>query len=414
MNPDPQITFTVEIQIEGKRLRGTVRSIEDKTLWLVDSSGYEVGINLDQIEALNQIDARPIEDHTIEQERFIFPPNIHGTVLIINTGGTISSRISGTSGVSSQSFLARMFQSTETLQVRYHECDPLKFSEDLTFADWNALGNLIRDLIRAYQPDGVVILHGTDTLAIGATFLSFGFEQLPCPVVLTGAQRSSDRPSSDTFENLVGATIFAIESRYAGVFVAMHLNDMDDTIAIHHACRVLKTHASRRSTFRSIGIEPFALIRERSLEPQGTGILLRSEIDPSFAPIEERAGLLLARPTNSTAELELLLNIYQGLVIAGTGFGHVSAAYRNYLQQNLTVPIVLCSQCPEGFANLQVYQSGRELLRQPMICSGTDLLPHVAWIKLCYLLTRFRVEEVLTQFHLPLRQETAHTRWSDL
>ena len=87
-------------------------------------------------------------------------------------------------------------------------------------------------------------------------------------MVLVGAQRSSDRPSSDAALNLLGATIFATQSEYAGVFIAMHHGTSDDTIACHVGTRVRKNHTSRRDAFESIDMTPVALVRNNEIEMQ--------------------------------------------------------------------------------------------------------------------------------------------------
>ena len=98
--------------------------------------------------------------------------------------------------------------------------------------------------------------------------LSFALQNLPIPVVLVGAQRSSDRPSSDAALNLIGAAIFALKSELTGVFVCMHAGLSDDLVACHLGTRVRKNHTSKRDAFESIDGMPIALIRGEIVEMQ--------------------------------------------------------------------------------------------------------------------------------------------------
>ncbi|VDK31356.1 unnamed protein product [Gongylonema pulchrum] len=77
----------------------------------------------------------------------------------------------------------------------------------MTFDDWIRIGT---DIQKAYDwYDGFVVLHGTDTLAYTASALSFMFENLGKPVIITGAQIPVCETRSDGRDNLIGALIFA-------------------------------------------------------------------------------------------------------------------------------------------------------------------------------------------------------------
>ena len=79
-----------------------------------------------------------------------------------------------------------------------------------------------------------------------SSYLSFSLAGFPIPIVLVGSQRSSDRASSDAALNLIGAVKFLIESKTNGIYVAMHQDENDETIACHIGTRVRKNHTSKR------------------------------------------------------------------------------------------------------------------------------------------------------------------------
>lgn len=109
--------------------------------------------------------------------------------------------------------------------------------------------------------DGVVIAHGTDTMHYTAAALSFMLKT-PVPIIITGAQRSSDRPSSDANINLIDSVI-AAKSDIAEVCVCMHGSLNDEYTYLHKGTKVRKMHTSRRDTFRSINAQPIAKIQNK-------------------------------------------------------------------------------------------------------------------------------------------------------
>ena len=113
---------------------------------------------------------------------------------------------------------------------------------------------------------GIIIAHGTDTMHYTSSFLSFALAGFPIPIVLVGSQRSSDRASSDAALNLIGATKFIIESNTKGIFIVMHQDENDDTLACHVGTRVRKNHTSKRSAFQTIGGDPAFLILKNKIE----------------------------------------------------------------------------------------------------------------------------------------------------
>ncbi len=113
--------------------------------------------------------------------------------------------------------------------------------------------------------DGVVVAHGTDTMAYTSAALSFALQNLPVPVIVVGAQRSSDRPSSDAATNLIGAVKAAGEAPFAEVGLAMHETISDKAIVVHRGVKVRKCHTSRRDTFKSINGFPLVRVHNQQI-----------------------------------------------------------------------------------------------------------------------------------------------------
>src|SRR3989304_6718718 len=129
-------------------------------------------------------------------------------VVIMSTGGTIASRVDYRTGavrsaLSASDLYGVVPELSDIAQVETEIVFSL-YSENITPRHWGEIAKTVADKI-SQGASGVVIAHGTDTMAYTAAALSFALQNLPVPVIVVGAQRSSDRPSSDVATNLIGA-----------------------------------------------------------------------------------------------------------------------------------------------------------------------------------------------------------------
>src|SRR5688572_4773550 len=236
-------------------------------------SGYNTGIHVGKIKAiakLHKVTATLTAAYDITHA--VTTKQNLPKVALISTGGTIASKIDyRTGGVHAALSADELYASVPEL-ANHASIDPevlmSEYSENLKPDHWTLIAEKVAEKIKTNKYRGIVVSHGTDTMHYTAAALSFALQKLSVPVVLVGAQRSSDRPSSDAALNLLGATIFATRSEYAGVFVAMHAGTSDDTIACHVGTRVRKNHTSRRDAFESIDMTPVAFVRNNEIEMQ--------------------------------------------------------------------------------------------------------------------------------------------------
>jgi len=277
------------------------------------------------------------------------------------------------------------------------------FSAHMTPDLWVKIGREVaRQLNRGAR--GVVVAHGTDTMGYTAAALSFMLKGLFRPVVLVGAQRSSDRPSSDAPLNLISAVTFAARSDVAEVTVVMHGSMADDYCLAHRGTKVRKCHTSRRDAFVSVNQPPLAVIRNgeitvmernyRRAEDSG-----RVRVDGRFDP---NVVLLKATPGLRSDVLEALLDAgYRGIVIEGTGLGHLPETAFEGVREAIKrgVPVVMASQCIWGRVNMRVYSTGRDLLNLGVI-PAEDMLPETAFVKLMYVLGHTRKLEKVRKMML--------------
>jgi glutamyl-tRNA(Gln) amidotransferase subunit D len=311
---------------------------------------------------------------------------------MISTGGTIASKIDyRTGGVHAALTASELYASVPEL-ASYASIDPevllSEYSENLTPEHWTKIAEKVAEKVRTGKYRGIVVSHGTDTMHYTAAALSFALQKLPIPVVLVGAQRSSDRPSSDAALNLLGATIFAIKSENAGVFVAMHASISDDTVACHIGTRVRKNHTSRRDAFESIDATPVALVRNGAIEMQQKSEVelakRRSGADIKLQPnFDGRVILLKYYPGFDPKLIEHAASAgYRAIILEGTGLGHVSKYCFPTLQKAADAGVMVCmtSQCIWGRVRMTVYDTGRDLLNIGVI-PLSDMISEAATVK---------------------------------
>jgi glutamyl-tRNA(Gln) amidotransferase subunit D len=276
-----------------------------------------------------------------------------------------------------------------------------EYSENIGPNEWNIIINKIIEKINLGMYQGIIISHGTDTMSYTASALSFVLQNIPIPVILVGAQRSSDRPSSDASSNLIGAVICASRLDYSGVFVVMHSGMSDDVVACHIGTRVRKNHTSKRDAFRSIDVSPVATIKKNQIylnhEVVSNIILKKRSVEYEKGKVkyqifgskfDNRVFLLKYYPGFNPMLIEYVVS--QGnkiVIIEGTGLGHINKNCISYLKKaiDLGVLVFMTSQCIWGRTNMNVYDTGRDLLKIGVI-PLSNMLSETAVVKAMWLL----------------------------
>jgi glutamyl-tRNA(Gln) amidotransferase subunit D len=313
-------------------------------------------------------------------------------VTILSTGGTIASRVDYRTGAVRPALTASDLYSVvpELASIARIDAQILLslFSENITPKHWTQIAKAVAQQI-TQGTDGVVIAHGTDTMGYTAAALSFALQNLPVPVVLVGSQRSADRPSSDAATNLVGAVTTAAKAPFAEVVLAMHETPSDTSIAIHKGTKVRKCHTSRRDTFKSVNTPPIARIQDQKITMLTNNYQKRNPanklvLKPEF---DDKAALVKFYPGMNPALIYWYVEKgYRGLVLEGTGLGHVGKYYFKPIQDAIkhNVLVAMTSQCIWGRINMNVYDSGRDLLALGVI-PLEDMLPETAVVKLMWI-----------------------------
>ncbi len=312
-------------------------------------------------------------------------------VSILSTGGTIASKIDYRTGA-----VTSQFSADDILQTIPELAEIANFSgkaiysilsENMKAEYWQELSRAVVEEIKG-GADGIIIAHGTDTMMYSAAALSFMIDT-PVPIVFVGSQRSADRPSSDNAMNVTCAAKVAV-SDIAEVTVVMHSGSSDDKCSIHRASKVRKMHTSRRDAFRSINSEPIGYVDYASGEIlTSLPYVKRDEKELKLSDsLEPKCALVKFTPGASPDILAYFIDAgYKGIVIEGTGLGHVSTEWVPQLEKarSQKIPVIITSQCLNGRVCDRVYDTGRDILKAGAI-EGEDMLPEVALVKMMWVL----------------------------
>jgi glutamyl-tRNA(Gln) amidotransferase subunit D len=407
----------VRVSGEGKSYEGILipRSEYGDTSHIIIKmkSGYNVGIRLTENLKIERIGkgAKP----TFASPPL--PPQRQDLlkVVIMSTGGTIASRVDyrtgGVRAAISASDLYGVVPELADLAKVDTEIVYSVYSENLTPQHWSQLAEKVAERIEQ-GAQGIVIPHGTDTMAYTSAALSFALQNLPIPVVLVGAQRSSDRPSSDAATNLIGAVSAAAYGPFAEVVIAMHETIADTNIMFNRGTRVRKCHTSRRDTFKPVNASPLARYNETGLTMLTDAYRKRNPnakiiLKPKFST---QVALVKFFPGMDPSVIDFYVQKgFKGILLEGSGLGHVGKTFfepiKNAVEKGLFV--ALASQCIWGRVNMNVYDTGRDLLALGVVPTD-DMFPETALVKLMWTLGQTsNVEEAKRLFKTNIVDELA-------
>ncbi len=421
-NPGDTVLVTTKDNdtIEGLLLP----SSEEGVLLVKLDSGYNIGVQQEDVRRIAVLE-KAEEKKNPQKEKAPENPTLP-TMTILHTGGTIASRVDYRTGGVHTAFspedLLQMFPELKEIANIDSELIAQMWSDDLRFIHFSLIARKIEQHIKK-GTRGIIIGMGTDNLAVGAAALAFIVEKTPVPIILVGAQRSSDRGSSDAAMNLLCAAEFIAKTDFAGVAMCMHERSDDKSCAILPATKTYKLHSSRRDAFKAVNAEPLARVHyetkneTKKIEFLQKNYSKRGTVPPVFKPkMEEKVGLLKIHVNMFPEQFEFFTG-YKGLVIEGTGLGHtpgqvpnpeaeihrkIYPAIKKVIDSGCLV--VMTTQCLFGGVNMNVYDKGRDLLNLGVI-SGRDMLAHTALVKLSWLLANYPQNEVKKLMGQNLRGE---------
>jgi len=377
----------VRVERDGIEYEGILMPSQTGNIVLKLKNGYNIGIKSDARITLLEKKKEQIETIPAPLKRDEKLPNVS----ILSTGGTIASKVDYRTGAVTSQFTAEDILNAipELSEIANYNCRMIFsiLSENMRPSYWVELARAVYEEIKS-GAEGVIITHGTDTMSYTAAALSFMLST-PVPIVLVGSQRSADRPSSDNAMNAICAARVAT-SDIAEVCVVMHGSMSDDFCYIHRGTKVRKMHTSRRDAFKSINSLPIGKVDYPSGRISfNLPYTKRDEKKLAINDKLEDKCALIKYVTGMKGELLLLYKDagYKGLVIEGTGLGHVSTDWISFIREVIEagIPVVMTSQCIHGRVCDRVYDTGRDLLKAGVIEAG-DMIPEVALVKLMWVL----------------------------
>jgi len=310
-------------------------------------------------------------------------------IYIAYTGGTIGMKQSSRGYVPVAGYLTETvknnaeFTREEMPLFDIHEYCPLIDSSDMSPHHWQLIADDIKSKYDQY--DGFVVLHGTDTMAYTASALSFMFENLTKPVIVTGSQIPLSQLRSDGQVNLLNAMYLA--ANYPIAEVSLFFNNQ-----LFRGNRATKAHADGFNAFASPNLSPLA--------QSGINIQL---IEGKLSPYVEQALQVTSVQSQKIAILylypgisvEMVKNVItedvKGLILLSFGVGNApqQPEFLEILKNatdNETV-IVNLTQCIQGQVNMGGYATGNALLNCGVL-SGYDMTLEACLTKLHYLFSQ--------------------------
>jgi len=407
---DVRVTNDAGTVFEGVILPRS-ETFDDLHIVIKMKTGYNVGIHVDRVKKIEELGYKKAV-YKIPEQEFPYTPDLP-SVTLLGTGGTIASRLDYRTGAVIPAFTPGELYGAVPELADICNLTTKKvfgvFSENMGWEQYVALAKCIGEEIEK-GADGIMIGHGTDTLGHTAAALSFMVQDLPVPVVLVGSQRSSDRPSSDAALNLMHAATAAASGDIAEVQVCMFGPTSDSYGLLHRGTRVRKMHSSYRSTFRTLSDIPLAMVDRSGLtylhkEYKRRNKERKVKVDPVY---NERVTTLYFYPGMNPDLVEAMVEKgYKGIVIAGTGLGHVNKPLYPALKWAIEqgVHIVMTVQTLWGFSQMYVYDTGRDLLKIGVV-PVDNMTPETALMKLGWVLGHTDDhDEVLTMMRTPYSHE---------
>lgn len=427
MNPKPG--DEVEVETSEEKVFGILMpspELQQDIVIVKLSNGYNMGIDKGKIKRIS-IAKGAKETPAVKTEKAGKAASGKGKglpkITILHTGGTIASKVDYRTGAVYSSFtpkdLLGMFPELGEIADFDSKLISNMWSDDLRFEHFGLIADAVEKEVRK-GVDGVIIGMGTDNLSVASAAMAFILESLPIPVIFVGAQRSSDRGSSDAAINITCAAAFIAKTDFSGVAICMHETMSDNDCVILPACKTQKLHSSRRDAFKPVNDTPIARV---NLDTRNVTFIKKDYIKKDLKrklvvkpDMEKKVGLLRIHINMFPEQFEFYKG-YKGLVIEGTGLGHtpghvpneyatihkkIFPAIKKIIDAGCVV--VMTTQCLYGRVHMHVYNKGTDLMNLGVI-PGEDMLPNTAFVKLAWLLANYPKEKVKEMIAKNLRGE---------
>lgn len=412
----------IEVETKDDSFTGTyIPQKDDKFLVIKLDNGYNIGIDKRKIKFAKLKEKHKQSKETLKKVK---SNKKLPTISILHTGGTIASKVDYKTGAVTARFtpeeLVSMFPEIKNIANINSRLIRNMWSEDMRFAHYNLMAKEVKKEIEK-GVDGIIITHGTDTMHYTSAALSFILEDLPVPVILVGAQRSSDRGSSDAALNIISTIYFISQSSFSEVAVCMHKNIEDEDCIILPGTKCRKMHTSRRDAFRPINTEAFAVVnvKKKSIHFKKKKYARKEEnkkLKLKLINEKVKVGILKIHTNMFSSQFDPYFS-FDGLVLEATALGQLPTEEIDELTKENSnikkvikelckkIVVVNASQCIYGRLQMNVYSKGRDIQELGVIGNYSDMTPETTFIKLAWLLSNYKKEEVKELITKNLRGE---------
>ena len=420
-NPGDKVKIVTKKEIIEGILMPSLELKGKDTYVLKLKNGYNVGINKKDVKKMTVL--KKYKPRKEKEEKISYRKSLP-TISILHTGGTIASKVDyQTGGVISRftpkEILAQFPELKSMANIRSRLMRNM-WSEDMRFSHYNLMAKDIKKEIDK-GVKGIIITHGTDTLHYSGAALSFILENLTVPVLFVGAQRSSDRGSTDAGMNLICAVKFITNTDFCDVALCMHGSISDDYCYILPATKSRKMHTSRRDAFQAVNDKPWAKVyynndkiefMKKGNKKKGKKKLSLKLMNPKL-----KIGILKSHPNMFAKEIEFYKG-FDGLVLEGTGLGQmpiseIDADTKEHVKifnaikklVDTGTVVVMSPQTIYGKLQMNVYSPARELQEIGVLGNYSDMTPATTFIKLAWLLSNYPKDKVKKLISENLRGE---------
>jgi len=397
--------YKVTVEFNEEKLTGILINETDKFLCIKLSSGYNANLKKDNCKILEK-EEYELSNNSLKKEEKK-EGSAKPKILLLHTGGTIASKVDYRTGAVSSKYTAE--ELLDLFPELCEKCDVEAtvisniFSEDMRFNEYNDILEELKNIPQ--EISGVIISHGTDTMHYSAAALHYAIQGLNIPVILVGAQRSSDRASSDAFSNLNSAVNFIIENKkldnqFRRVGICMHETINDDNFIILDAINAKKMHSTRRDAFKQINYLPAArinlkgeleIIRNELFSKESKEKLKITKYDENL-----KIGFFKAHPHMFEFEVDMLKN-YDAVIVEGTGIGNVPEHVDNKKEdkkilskfKNISknVKLIPAVQTVYGEVSLDIYSRGRDMQNSGFVGNRLNLCSETLFIRVAHILS---------------------------
>lgn len=321
--------------------------------------------------------------------------------LVINTGGTFGMVESGAGLVPAAGLGTRIEQQIPELAGQFDllELEPLIDSSNLLPSHWQRITASISAQGTRYR--GVIVIHGTDTLAYTASALSFTCGALQLPIVVTGSQKPLELPGCDALANLLASVELLRSAPSAGVYVCFGGYVLQGN-------RVRKLSVQSYQGFDSPNAARLGLSEPRLFMAGYVAPFVGTVSDATLEFDDRAVATLLIHPGVCAAVVDALVESgCRAIILLSYGSGNLPAQDRPFMQALASaveqgVLLVNLTQCASGFVEQGVYEAGSELQGLGAL-DGFDLTPEAAYARMHYLLAICENEKaVATRWSQPL------------